>query len=51
MDLPNHPRRAHYVVGGGIQVVFGKVVVLHEGVVTSRLQIVGTHHHGEALAQ
>ena len=49
MDLPHHPCRAHYVVGGGVQDVLGGVVIQHEGVVSGWPQIIRTPYHGGAL--
>lgn len=42
LDLPNRSRGADYVVGGGVQDVFGGVVVQHYGIVMGGLQILGT---------
>ena len=39
MDLPHRPLRAHYVVGGGVQDVHGRVVVHHEKFVTCRRKL------------
>ena len=49
VDLPHRPFRAHYVVGGGVQDVYGGIVVHDEGVVTCRPQIVRTIYQGGAL--
>ena len=45
----DHPHRAHYVVGDEVQNVLGGVVVHHEGVLTTRPQIIGTPYHGRVL--
>ena len=49
MDLADGPRGANYVVGVGVQDVFGGGVVDHEGVGTGGTQVVRAPYHGGAL--
>ena len=49
LDFLHRPCGAYYVVGGGAQNALEGVVIHHEGVVTSGLQIIGKYYHGGAL--
>lgn len=44
--LTNHSLWAYYGSGGGVQDVFGGVVIHHEGIVTNKRQIVWAPDHG-----
>lgn len=46
MDLLNCPYEALYVVGSGVQDVFGGIIVHRKGVVTGGPQIMNTSYHG-----